>query len=101
MFDEHYCPVVKLLKIVGSIAFFVPFESEPLYIATNRIYIFLFFFRGVGVVKTQIYRGVVAQAQSEVEADRTSVTEVQVTIRFWREAKAQSVGGKTAARSSQ
>ena len=81
-------PVVQLRKIVGCVTLAPrPFEAEPLDIALDCVDVFLIFFRRVGVVETKIALAAKRFRQTEVQADRFGMTDVQITVGLRRKAR--------------
>ena len=60
-------------------------ETKPLDVFFDGVNVFVVFFFGVGVVKTQVTQAVVNIRQTEVQADGFGVSDVQVAVGFWRE----------------
>jgi hypothetical protein len=58
----------------------VPFETEPLDVAPDRVDVFLFLFFRVGIVEAQVAVTVVVARDAEVEADRLGVPDMQVAV---------------------
>ena len=61
--------------------------SDPSDIALDGLYVFGVFFGRVGVVETQVTNTVVFLGNTEVQADRLDVTDMQVTVRLRRETR--------------
>ena len=58
--DQMLGPAVQALEMIGGeIEVLAPAEAEPLHILLDRIDIFVLLLDRVGVVKTQIYRGII------------------------------------------
>jgi len=64
----------------------VPAEPEPLDITSNRVDVFNALLFGVGIIEAQVAVATVIPGDTEVEADRLGMTDVQITIRFRRKA---------------
>ena len=62
-----------------------PLESQPLYILLYGINIFDILLRGIRVIKTQVAFSLVLGCQPEVQAYRSRMPDMQVSIRFRRE----------------
>jgi len=86
LFDQLHGVVVKLLEIIRRVVQFRPFKAQPLYIAFDRFHIFVAFFLGVGIVKTQIAGAVIFGGDTKIQADRFCMTDMQITVRFRRKA---------------
>ena len=85
--DQLDSPIMQLAEVVRSVALFTrPLKTEPLNIALDRIDVFLVFFRRVGVIETEIALATKLLRQTEVQADRLGMADMQVAIGLWREA---------------
>ena len=63
----------------------MPAESKPFDIASNRVDVLDALFFRVGVIEAQVAVTAVITRDTEVEADRLGVTDVQVTVWFrWK-----------------
>ena len=63
-----------------------PVESEPVDIALDGIYVFHILLGRIGVIKPEMASSAIFRSQSEVEADGLDVPDMEVSIRFGREA---------------
>src|SRR5205814_1516612 len=79
-------PIVKLLEVVRRIEETVPLEAQPLHVFHDRFNVLGFFFRWIGVVKTQVALTAKLGGQPEVEADSFGMADVQVAVWLWRKA---------------
>src|SRR5690348_6777634 len=82
--DQALGECVELLEVVRSEKQFVsPIESQPANIILNRVDVLRIFSRGIGIVESQMAdpAGIVL-SQSEVEADRFRMADVQKAVRF-------------------
>ena len=66
LLDQQDRPVVQLLKIIRGIAFVGPVKSQPGDVTLDGVYIFLFFFGRIGIVKSKVDRSTVFLTQTEV-----------------------------------
>src|SRR5680860_1868655 len=90
---QHNRPIVELLEVLRGIPFGIPSVSEPFDVFFNCVNIGLLFFDRIGIVKSQVYRRIIPQTQSEIKTDRTGVANVQITIGLWRKTKTQIARG--------
>ena len=65
----------------------LPIKPQPLDAIHDGIDIFLVFFFWVRVIKAQVATTRVVARQTKVEADRLCMTDVQIAIGLWREAR--------------
>ena len=65
----------------------MPFETELAYIVFYRIDKFLALLRRVGVIETEIAVSTVLCCHGKVQANRFGMTDMQITIRLWRESR--------------
>lgn len=79
--------VARVVEVVFLRVF--PVVAEPAHRVEDRIHILLVFLHRVGVVKAHVAAAPVVARQSEVEADRFRVPDMQITVGFGREAGAQ------------
>ena len=86
-FDEVYRPLVELLEIIGGVAEVGPLEAEPLDVLHYRLDVLRLFLRGVRVVEAQVAASAEFLRRSEVKAYRLRMSDVQVAVRFRREAR--------------
>ena len=70
-----------------------PIEAQPVDILLNRVYIFCIFLHRIGVVKTQVGLATILLCQSEINADRLGMADVQVAVGFRRETGLDSAIG--------
>ncbi len=81
------CPLVELVKIVGSIQLSLPLESEPFDILLYRINIFCILFHRIGVIETQIGLSAIFLRQAEIKAYTFRVSDMQIAVRLRRETR--------------
>ena len=86
--DELFGAFVHLIEIVGSKQEVVPLEAKPLHVLFDIAYEFLIFGDGVRVVVTQIERTAILERCTGIQADGFAVSDVQVSVGFWRESGA-------------
>ncbi|KFB73331.1 MAG: hypothetical protein AW09_001417 [Candidatus Accumulibacter phosphatis] len=65
-----------------------PGIAKPAYRIDDRIDVFLFFLFRIGIVETKVATTTEILCQSEIEADRFGMAEVQIAVGFWRKARA-------------
>lgn len=83
LFDQMFGPLVKLVEIVrGEIGLIAPIEAEPPDIVLDGIDKFLLFLRGVCIVEPEIAAPAEFFGDSEIQANRLGVPNVQVAIGF-------------------
>ena len=84
--DQMFGPGVKLLKVIRRVVkVLAPIEAQPADVTLDGIDEKLFFLHRVGVVEAQMAGTAKFAGNAEIQADRLGMTNVQVTIRFWRE----------------
>ena len=88
-FNHLHCPLIQLLKIIRSIHLFIPLEPEPRDIFLYRVHILLFLFFRIGIIKTEIHRGVILFSQTKINTDGFGMPNVQISVRFWRKTKSE------------
>ena len=74
-----------------------PVEAEPAHVPFDRIDIFLLFLGRIGIIEAKMTTAAELFRDTEVEADRLGVTDVQVSIRLRRKARHHicvALGGK-------
>src|SRR5207302_4561483 len=77
-----------LIEVVGCVKHPVfPVEAQPAHVANDRIYVLLLFLFWIGIVKAQIGLAAKLGGQSEVQADRFCVSEMQISVRLGRKAR--------------
>ena len=85
--DQLERPVVELIEVVGGVeSLSAPIETEPAYIAFDRFDVLCVLRGRVRVVEAQVAVTAVLLGNAEVEADRLCVPDVEVAVRFRREA---------------
>ena len=85
LFDEADSEVPQLLEIVGSVIFVTPFVAQPLDVFLDGFYIFYIVFRRVCIIETQVTGSSVSLCDSEVQTNGFCMSDVQVSVRLWRE----------------
>ena len=60
-------------------------ETEPLNIFFDGVDVFVVFFFRVCIIKTEVAQTIINISQTEVQADRFGVADVQITVRLGRE----------------
>ena len=78
-------PLVELLEVVGGVVLLGPVEAQPMDVLLDGVDIFGVFLHGVGVVETEVGFAAVFLCQSEINAYRFGMTDVQVAVGFGRE----------------
>ncbi len=87
----HGAAVHEVKVIAGEIqiAFAIgtfPVKAQPLNGILDAVHVFLVFFFGVGVVKTQVAHAAIVFGQAEVQANGLGMAHVQVAVGLGREA---------------
>ena len=90
--NHPYSEVPKLLEIVGSVVYVTPFETEPRDVVENVLNVLVVLLCRIGVVEAQVAHSIVLFSHAEVHADSLSVSDVQITIRLWRETRLYASG---------
>ena len=86
MLDEPHGKVPQLLEIVAGVVHVGPFIAEPADVLLNAFDVLCVLLLRVGVVEAQVANAAIALSYAKVHCDGLSVSDVQVTIRFGREA---------------
>jgi hypothetical protein len=87
--DEGLAEPVQDIEVVrGVVQMFAPVEAQPAHGVDDGIDVFLLFLRRVGVVEAHVADTAVVLRQTEIQADRLGVAEVQVAVGFGRKARA-------------
>src|SRR5690606_23153991 len=83
--DQPLCGLVKLFEIVRSMRqAILPVEAEPVHVVSNGVDVLLPFFARVGIVEPQVRLASELLCDSEIEADRFCVSDVQIAVRLRR-----------------
>ena len=82
--DQLDGPLVELLKIVrGVILAVAPVESEPTDILLDRLDVLDLFLARIGVVEPEVAQpALVLLGDSEIQADRLGVSDVEISVRL-------------------
>ncbi|OQA15013.1 MAG: hypothetical protein BWY63_03025 [Chloroflexi bacterium ADurb.Bin360] len=87
LLDEVLSPEVHLFEIVGGEEWFIrEFGNQPAHIRHDGFDVFFFFLHRVGVIEAQVEFAAVIARNAGVEADRFAVPDVEIAVRFRREA---------------
>jgi hypothetical protein len=79
-------PLIELLEVIGRvIEMLAPIEADPLHVAHDRLGVFDFLFGRIRIVEPEIAVPAVFVGDSEIEADRFRVADVQIAVRLRRE----------------
>jgi hypothetical protein len=92
-FDQVFRGAVHEIEIIAGViemrlAEFLPAEAQPLHGVGDAVDVFLFLFLRVGVVEAHVAYAIVIARQAEIEADALGVADVQITVGFRRETRA-------------
>ena len=86
------CTVHEVEIVAGEIkvrsAIFLPAEAQPLHHLDDAVDVLLLFLFRVGVVETHVADAVIIAGEAEVEENALGMTDMQVAVRFRREARA-------------
>ena len=85
LLDQLHRELVQLLEVVRRVEQVRPLEAEPLDVFLDRLDVFDVFRGRVGVVEAQVARAAELLRETEVDADRLGVADVQVAVRLGRE----------------
>ncbi len=75
-----------MIEIVGSEAEALPVESQPADVFLDGVHVLLLFFFGIGVVEAQVGASAKLVGESEIQADRFGVPNVEMSVRLRRKA---------------
>ena len=90
--DHLLGPIVELVEIVGGVEQAVfPIEAQPADVLHDRVDVFDFLLRGVGVVEAEVAQPPVVPRDAEVQADRLGMADVKVAVRLRRKAGVDAV----------
>ena len=78
---------VRACKIEIFLSVMLPSETEPTYAVKNAVNVLLIFLHRIGIVKAHMAAPAVVTRQTEVQADALGVPNMQITVRFRREAR--------------
>ena len=79
--DQLYRPVMQLIEVIGGVAFLAgPLEAQPLHVALDRVDVLLVFLGRVGVIEAQVALATELLRQTEVQANRLGMPDVQIAI---------------------
>ena len=85
--DEVDGPLVELLEVVrGEVEVLAPVEPQPADVRLDGVDVLLLFLHGVRVVEAQVAAAAELAGDTEVEADRLRMTDVEVAVRLGGEA---------------
>src|SRR5690606_20096320 len=70
----------------GEVKMLAPVEAQPAHVPLDRFDELLLLLQGIGVVEAQIAAAAEFLGDSEVQADRLGVSDVQIAVRFGRKA---------------
>ena len=83
--NQQFSPLIELLEIVRCIVLLGPVEAQPVDVLLDGVHIFGVLLHRVGVIETQVGLATVLLCQSEINAYRLGVADVQVAVGFRRE----------------
>src|SRR5687768_8931505 len=78
--------LVKPLEVVGRISrLAVPGETEPAHVFLDGLDVFGVFLRGIRIVEPQVARAAELSGDTEVQADRFRVADMEIAVRLgWK-----------------
>ena len=85
--DQVLGVAVERLEVVGGVEQAGPVEPEPLHVGLDRVDVLDVFLGRVGVVEAQVAAAAELAGDTEVQADRLGVADVQVPVRLRRKAR--------------
>lgn len=85
--------LIQSVKVVTGISDGSRLEAQPLDNVPNRLEVLLFLTSRVGIVVSQITLASMVLGESKVDGNSLAVTDVQVTVRFWRESSDNALLG--------
>ena len=77
---QKFSPLIELLEVVGGIMFLRPVEAQPVDVLLYGVDVLGVLLDGVGVVEAQVRLAAVLLRQSEINAYRLGVADVQVAV---------------------
>src|SRR5260370_514762 len=83
--DQFDRPLVELIEIIGSIKKPIPLKPKPVDVDHDRLNVLGLFLLGIGVIEAKIGMSPKFVGQSEIDANRLGMTNVQIAVRLWRE----------------
>ena len=87
IFDQLDRPFVELVEIIGSIEEAVPVEAKPLDVFHDGVDVLDIFLLRIGVVEAQVGMSAELVGETEVEADRFGVSDMQVAVGLRRKSR--------------
>ena len=87
LLDHPNGEIPQLLEVVRGIVDMSPLEAEPLDVVEDVLDILGVFLRGVGVVEPQVADAIELLSHTEVHADGFGVSDMQIAVGLWREAR--------------
>jgi hypothetical protein len=82
---------VHLFEVIGGVEHpIAPLEAEPANILLDGVDVLHVFLRWVGVVEAKVTDAAELLGNTEVEADRLSVADVQIPVGFWWKPRADA-----------
>ena len=81
--DQVLRPVVELLEIIRRmVEMLAPVEAEPVYVALDRVDVFLLLLHGLVSSKRRWQRPPIFLRHAEIQADRLGVADMQIAVRL-------------------
>ncbi len=82
--DELQSPLVKLAKIIRSVAELVPIEAQPVDVRLDGLDVLRLFLLGIRVVKTQVGLAAELVGKAKIKKNSLGVANVQVAVGLGR-----------------
>ena len=89
LLNEPNGKLVELVEVVRSVVYVSPLESQPFDVLLDSLYVFGVFLLRIGVVEAQVTHAAELLCHTEIHADGLGMANVQVAVRFGREARLQ------------
>src|SRR5260370_6322429 len=83
--DQFDGPLVKLVEIIGRVEKAIPLKAQPIHVGFDRLNVFGFLLLGIGIVKAKICVSTKFVGQTEIDADRLGMADMQIAVRLGRE----------------
>ena len=89
--DQTDGKIPQLLEVIGCVIFISPLEAQPFNVFLDGFYIFYIFLGRVGIIETKVAYASIALGYSEIQTNSLGMSDVQVSIRFRREASLPTI----------
>ena len=78
--DQFFRALVEDVEIVGGMAQLVPFETQPAHVLLDRLDVLDVFLGRVGIVEAQIAAAAELARDTEIQADRLGMADMQIAV---------------------